>query len=32
MATTRHRSATVLRRYIRDGALFKRNVTAELGL
>lgn len=32
MATTRHRSAAVLRRYIRDGELFVRNVTAELGL
>lgn len=32
MATTRHRSATVLRRYIRDGELFSRNVTAQIGL
>ncbi len=32
MATTRHRSAAVLRRYIRDGRLFARNVTAEMGL
>ncbi|TXN14107.1 tyrosine-type recombinase/integrase [Methylobacterium sp. WL122] len=32
MRTTRHRSATVLRRYIRDGALFNRNVTSEIGL
>lgn len=32
MATTRHRSSTVLRRYIRDGALLARNVTVEIGL
>jgi site-specific recombinase XerD len=32
MATTRHRSATVLRRYIRDGKIFGRNVAAQIGL
>ncbi|WP_445502542.1 site-specific integrase [Microvirga sp. G4-2] len=29
---TRHRSTAVLRRYIRDGELFQRNLSAELGL
>lgn len=29
---TRHRSTAVLRRYIRDGELFARNTTAEIGL
>jgi len=32
MMTTRHRSTTVLRRYIRDGEMFARNVTAQIGL
>jgi site-specific recombinase XerD len=32
MKTTRHRSTSVLRRYIRDGALFERNLAAEIGL
>lgn len=32
MRTTRHRSTAVLRRYIREGELFDRNVTAEIGL
>lgn len=30
--TTRHRSSAILRRYIRDGELFTRNVAAEMGL
>ncbi len=29
---TRHRSTAVLRRYIRDGELFQRNLSAEVGL
>lgn len=29
---TRHRSVTVLRRYIRDGELFRRNVSGNVGL
>ncbi len=29
---TRHRSTAALRRYIRDGELFQRNLTAEIGL
>lgn len=32
MRTTRHRSTSVLRRYIRDGELFARNLAAEVGL
>jgi integrase len=32
MRQTRHRSTTVVRRYIRDGELFRRNLTAEVGL
>lgn len=32
MQTTRHRSTAVLRRYIRDGELFARNLAAEVGL
>ena len=32
MTTTRHRSTIVLRRYIRDGEMFTRNVTAKIGL
>lgn len=32
MATTRHRSATVLRRYIRDGEMFDGNITVKIGL
>lgn len=32
MAVTRHRSATILRRYIRDGEMFTHNVTAQIGL
>lgn len=32
MRQTRHRSTTVLRRYIRDGELFHRNLSAEIGL
>jgi integrase len=32
MRQTRHRSAATVRRYIRDGELFARNLTAEVGL
>jgi len=32
MGQTRHRSTAVLRRYIRDGALFTRNLAVEVGL
>ena len=32
MATTRHRSATILRRYIRHGGIFSGNVTNRIGL
>ncbi|MBM6582983.1 site-specific integrase [Microvirga sp. BT689] len=32
MKTTRHRSTSVLRRYIHDGRLFERNLAAEVGL
>jgi integrase len=32
MRQTRHRSSTVVRRYIRDGELFRRNLAAEIGL
>ncbi|MGV2417827.1 MAG UNVERIFIED_CONTAM: site-specific integrase [Paenibacillus polymyxa] len=32
MATTRHRSTTILRRYIRDGELFTKSVTNQIGL
>jgi site-specific recombinase XerD len=32
MRQTRHRSSAVLRRYIRDGDLFQRNLAAEVGL
>jgi hypothetical protein len=32
MRQTRHRSATVVRRYIREGELFARNLSAEIGL
>ncbi|MEA1835170.1 tyrosine-type recombinase/integrase [Methylobacterium durans] len=30
--TTRHRSSAILRRYIREGELFERNVAGEIGL
>jgi integrase len=32
MAQTGHRSAAMVRRYIRDGSLFRRNAAAQLGL
>ncbi|OHV18258.1 hypothetical protein BK022_00360 [Methylorubrum extorquens] len=32
MRQTRHRSAATVRRYIRDGELFARNLAAEVGL
>jgi integrase len=32
MAQTRHRSVTTLRRYIREGSLFRENAAAEVGL
>jgi integrase len=32
MRVTRHRSVAVLRRYVREGDLFARNVTNEIGL
>jgi hypothetical protein len=32
MRQTRHRSTAVVRRYIRDGELFQRNLAAEIGL
>jgi integrase len=32
MRQTRHRSAATVRRYIRDGELFRRNLAAEIGL
>jgi site-specific recombinase XerD len=32
MRQTRHRSAATVRRYIRDGELFQRNLSAEVGL
>jgi integrase len=32
MKQTRHRSAATVRRYIRDGALWQRNLSAEVGL
>jgi hypothetical protein len=32
MRVTRHRSVAVLRRYVREGDLFTRNVTGEIGL
>ena len=31
MAQTGHRSATMLRRYIRDGSLFRENAAARVG-
>ncbi len=32
MAQTGHRSVTMVRRYIRDGSLFRENAAAALGL